>query len=126
MVVPRCAGAPDAVDTHYLRRRFNLSPVESEILPRLRCGKRIEVIAEARSVTLNTVRSYLMSLFRKTGCHSQAEVVATGWRCAVMVHRGTLCRPSHINGVPLKDFDADASRMDFPRCGGHSGAMIRA
>lgn len=59
-----------------LGRLYDLSPIELRIAAALLAGKSPEDYAQEAKVTLNTVRSQLKSLFRKTGTRRQAELVA--------------------------------------------------
>lgn len=59
-----------------LTQLFGLSTAEAAILSGLVAGSSLEVIAESRRVTRETVRSQLKSLLAKTGCHRQGQLVA--------------------------------------------------
>lgn len=69
--------------THYfapglrcrLERLFNLTRTEAELTVRLAHGESPEAIACARGVSVETVRSQLRTVFRKTGTHRQGELV---------------------------------------------------
>jgi DNA-binding CsgD family transcriptional regulator len=67
-------------DEHALVRRlqalFGLSQAEATVAEALSRGEALGEIAAARNVTEATVRSQLKSLFAKTGCRRQAQLVA--------------------------------------------------
>lgn len=79
LVLLRESGRPPRVDRHYLRRRFDLTPAEADVLAQLMIGGSVATIAEERGSTVKTIRSYLKTTSRKLACHSQAQLVATGW-----------------------------------------------
>jgi len=80
IVMLRDARGPATVDLHYLRRRLGLTRAESEVLGHLMLGRDVDGVAEARGCTVETIRSYLKSLRAKLACHTQAQLVALGWR----------------------------------------------
>ncbi len=43
-------------------------------------GESLRAIATERELALETVRSYVKSVLRKTDCHSQVQLVARAWR----------------------------------------------
>jgi DNA-binding CsgD family transcriptional regulator len=55
---------------------FDLSPAELRVAAALLAGKSPEHYAHEAQVSLNTVRTQLKSLFRKTGTSRQSELVA--------------------------------------------------
>lgn len=55
--------------------RSMLSPRESEVLAFLDRGARVRSIAEALGISVETVRRHVKTMFRKTGAHSQEELV---------------------------------------------------
>ena len=57
-------------------RLYDLSPAELRIASALLAGKSPEEYAQGAGITLNTVRTQLKSLFRKTETHRQSELVA--------------------------------------------------
>lgn len=59
-----------------LRSRFGLSLAEAEIAIAITDGADLRAVAAARGVSIQTVRSQLKSIFRKTGATSQARLVA--------------------------------------------------
>jgi DNA-binding CsgD family transcriptional regulator len=54
---------------------YHLSPAESRLAERLGEGTRLDAAAGALGITLETARTYLKSLFRKTGTARQSELV---------------------------------------------------
>ncbi|KQU55877.1 hypothetical protein ASG67_07150 [Sphingomonas sp. Leaf339] len=69
---------PDvALDDSRLMNAFALTPSEVEVSRSLLRGDDLATIARRRRTSLATVRSQLRSLFAKTGCHRQAELVLT-------------------------------------------------
>lgn len=59
-----------------LSARLGLSEAETEVALHLARGLSPPEIAEARGASLNTVRNQMKSIFAKTGCRRQSEVVA--------------------------------------------------
>ena len=53
----------------------NLSAREKDVLRKLFNGQRVSTIAKSLYISPNTVRNHLKSIFRKTGIHSQAELL---------------------------------------------------
>ncbi len=58
-----------------LRGLFGLTPAEASLLQALVADQRIEDVAEARGVSITTVRTQLAHLFRKTNTSRQSELV---------------------------------------------------
>lgn len=58
-----------------LRAIYGLTPAETRLVLALLEGVCVSDYAENASVTLNTVRTQLKSIFLKTGCQSQVELV---------------------------------------------------
>jgi DNA-binding CsgD family transcriptional regulator len=55
---------------------FNLTPAEARLASRLSSGDSIEEIAGQLSITYETSRKQLKSIFQKTNTHRQAQLVA--------------------------------------------------
>jgi DNA-binding CsgD family transcriptional regulator len=53
----------------------SLSPREREVLAHLRRGVRLRSIATALGISVETVRNHVKAMFRKTGAHSQEELI---------------------------------------------------
>lgn len=67
-------GNPDSMEG-LLARLFGLSPAESGLAAALAGGESVNDYAEARGVSLNTVRTQLKQALAKTGARRQAELV---------------------------------------------------
>lgn len=61
-----------------LSRLFGLTRAEAHITAQLASGWSLECIAQARGVSVDTVRAQMRSVFQKTGTHRQGELI-----CAV-------------------------------------------
>lgn len=59
-----------------LQEDFGLTPAECRVIALLLSGKSLANIAQIKCRKLATVRSQLKSVFRKTGCHSQAQLIS--------------------------------------------------
>lgn len=59
-----------------LQRMFGLTPAEAELAERLASGESLETIAEVRHITIDTARTQLRTVFKKTGTHRQGELVS--------------------------------------------------
>ncbi len=64
---------PDLAILHAL---FDLSPAESRLAAELATGATLAGAAAQCNIRPNTARTYLEQIFRKTGCHRQAELVS--------------------------------------------------
>ena len=67
-------GIPQAV---FLENRFGLTPAQARLAIHLVEGNSLRSSAKALGVKYETVRTYLKSVFQKTGTHRQAELVLT-------------------------------------------------
>lgn len=69
---------PTAVspDVTILRALFDLSPAEARLTAALASGRNLAQSASDCNIRTSTARSYLEQIFRKTGVHRQAELVA--------------------------------------------------
>jgi DNA-binding CsgD family transcriptional regulator len=65
-----------------LQRLFGLTLAEADMTALLAQGHSLEAIAMARRVSVDTVRSQLRTVFRKTGMHRQGELVCAVGRLA--------------------------------------------
>src|SRR5262245_16670199 len=61
----------------FLETRFALSPAEVRLVAYLFAGASLRSSAKALGIKYETARSYLKSVFQKTGTHRQAELVLT-------------------------------------------------
>lgn len=69
-------GGPSAAYPSALVERLRLvSPREWEVLDRLRSGLRVATIARELTISPNTVRNHLKSIYRKLGVRSQTELL---------------------------------------------------
>jgi DNA-binding CsgD family transcriptional regulator len=59
----------------HLRGLFGLTKAEAQVALAVLAGKRLEDVAEERSVSLGTVRCQMKSLLEKTGTGRQAELI---------------------------------------------------
>jgi DNA-binding CsgD family transcriptional regulator len=62
-----------------LKTRFGLSPAEARLAALLFAGASLQSCAKALGIKYETARSYLKSVFQKTGTHRQAELVLTAF-----------------------------------------------
>jgi DNA-binding CsgD family transcriptional regulator len=58
-----------------LERMYQMTPAEAQLTEALVNGKSLQEHAEARSVSMNTVRTQLKSAAAKTGARRQADLV---------------------------------------------------
>src|SRR5262245_23452622 len=54
---------------------FNLTPTEARIVAHLMTGASLRSCAQALGFKYQTVRTYLKSVFHKTGTHRQAQLI---------------------------------------------------
>jgi DNA-binding CsgD family transcriptional regulator len=64
------------VPTHFLHQLFALTPAESGLANWLLTGRPINDYADARRISVATVRTQLKAVLAKTGMRRQAELVA--------------------------------------------------
>ncbi|SCA58008.1 putative CheY-like receiver [Candidatus Terasakiella magnetica] len=62
--------------TNVLARLYGLTDAEARLLQALIVGKKLETVADEAGVSMNTVRSHLKQVFRKTGTNRQPELVS--------------------------------------------------
>ncbi|MDV7339368.1 response regulator [Terasakiella sp. A23] len=62
--------------TGVLARLYGLTEAEARLLQALIVGKKLETVSEDFGVSMNTVRSHLKQVFRKTGTNRQPELVS--------------------------------------------------
>jgi DNA-binding CsgD family transcriptional regulator len=74
----------EAATVKNLGQLFQLTPAEVRLLQRLVDGNRLSDAAAHMHVTLNTVRSQLKSIFRKTGQRTQGQLLALATRMAII------------------------------------------
>ena len=61
----------------FLETRFGLSRGEARLVALLFAGASLRSCAQALGIKYESARSYLKSVFQKTGTHRQAELVLT-------------------------------------------------
>lgn len=61
---------------HILNALFDLSPAEARLAATLAAGLSIQQAAVDSGITLNSARTYLVRVFRKTGTSQQSQLVA--------------------------------------------------
>ena len=83
VIIATPLSAPSAPPVALLAGLFDLSPAEARIAGAILEGKSVDAVALALGLTVTTVRSYLKSVFVKTGVRRQAELVHFGLRAAV-------------------------------------------
>jgi DNA-binding CsgD family transcriptional regulator len=59
----------------FLEDRFDLTPAQARLVVHLVAGTSLRSCAKALGIKYETARSYLKSVFLKTGTHRQAELV---------------------------------------------------
>ena len=59
----------------FLRNRFDLTPAEARLVLRLMTGASLQSAAKTLGIKYGTARTYLKSVFKKTGACRQAELV---------------------------------------------------
>lgn len=69
---PQVARVPDE---HLLNIYFGLTPAESQLVRALCAGLSLPTAAHQASISVNTARTHLRSVFRKVNVHSQAALV---------------------------------------------------
>ncbi len=70
------------VDTVMLRQAYRLSVAEARLAAQLVAGLTPKGAAGTSGVAISTIRTQLRSLFAKTGCSRQSEVVKLALRMA--------------------------------------------
>src|SRR5262245_2796466 len=61
----------------FLENRFDLTPAQARLVVLLFAGASLRSCAKVLGIKYETARSYLKSVFQKTGTHRQAELVLT-------------------------------------------------
>jgi DNA-binding CsgD family transcriptional regulator len=65
-----------SVDPADLRQLYDLTAAEAELAASLARGLSLEEAAARRGISYETARTQLKSLFQKTGCRKQSQLVA--------------------------------------------------
>ena len=68
-------GTPTGRNVQMLTRTFRLTPAEADIAIRLATGQSRSAIAAARGVTADTLKVQLRSIYEKTGCNRESQLV---------------------------------------------------
>ncbi len=71
-----------------LRRLYDLSPRQAAFAVKLMQGKTMEEAAEALHVSINTAKTHMKALYRKTNTSRQAELVSMLWSSPVSIRLG--------------------------------------
>jgi DNA-binding CsgD family transcriptional regulator len=64
----------------FIEKRFDLTPAQARLVSHLVAGVSLRSSAEVLGVKYETARTYLRSVFEKTGTHRQTELVLTVFR----------------------------------------------
>ncbi|MFC1237333.1 alpha/beta fold hydrolase [Vibrio sp. F74] len=56
-------------------QRYNLTKAEQRLVEKLAHNKTLNEISDSHSVSINTIRTQLKSVFQKTDCHRQSELM---------------------------------------------------
>jgi DNA-binding CsgD family transcriptional regulator len=63
------------IDPETLSATFELTPKEAAVAVALANGLSVEEVSKTNGTTLNTIRTQLKAIFRKTGTRRQTELV---------------------------------------------------
>jgi DNA-binding CsgD family transcriptional regulator len=63
------------IDSIELSKSLRLSPSQGKLTALLAAGKSLNIVAEDLDITLATARWHLREIFKRTGTHSQPELV---------------------------------------------------
>ncbi len=69
----------DEQDRATLKHRYALTPREVELTTHLAGGQNLASFAQNKSIARETAKSHLRSIFRKTRCTSQTQLVVLLW-----------------------------------------------
>lgn len=78
---------PLQTDWQLLTGQFGLSPTEAQVASLLVAGERIEDIAQARQVSVETVRVQVKSVLAKTEMRGQGQLIGLLSRCLAVLRR---------------------------------------
>lgn len=70
--------APVESEAQWLARtvqQFHLTGAEARLLEHFAAGATLSAVAKSAGLSIHTVRSHLRSIYEKTGCHRQAELM---------------------------------------------------
>src|SRR5262245_18902994 len=83
-----------------LKTRFGLNSAETRLVVLLFAGASLRSCAKALGIQYETARTYLKSVFQKTGTHRQAELVLTVFQA--MNHPNLPAVPATIAAQELR------------------------
>lgn len=89
---PAHSHRPDAA---VLQQQFDLTPAQARLAVALAAGESLEDYAQRAGLSVNTTRSTLKSVFARTGCRRQAELV--------LVLTGCIAPPRRPNATATPD-----------------------
>jgi DNA-binding CsgD family transcriptional regulator len=81
--------ANEVPQADFLETRFDLTPAQARLVVLLFGGASLRSCAKALGIKYETARSYLKSVFQKTGTHRQAELVLTVFQAMSDPNGGT-------------------------------------
>lgn len=76
LVINTARGRAHGPDLTILRALFDLTPAEASIAATLATGADLKSAASRQAIKFSTARSYLETIFLKTSCRRQGELVA--------------------------------------------------
>lgn len=76
LILTKVGISMNAPDMPLLRALFDLSPGEAKLAAALASGRTLKQAAEDAQIRFSTARSYMESVFRKTGVRQQSQLVA--------------------------------------------------
>jgi DNA-binding CsgD family transcriptional regulator len=82
-----------------LKERFDLTRAEARLVVHLVQGSSLRSSAHALGVQYETARTYLKSIFQKTGTHRQPQLVLTV--CHALSHDNHLSLPTQVTAQEL-------------------------
>ncbi len=109
-----------------VQQAFGLSPAESAVLGLLISGRSATEIAEARKTSVETVRTQIRSVLRKTEAHSQAELIRmTAALAQLDISRDERRAAATIsNADRFETLSIDGRKLAFARIGASDGRPI--
>lgn len=75
LVAATYASAPRSTPQILLRERFGLTGAEARLTLQLLSGARLRTLSESNAVSIHTLRNQLKSVFDKTGCSRQQDLI---------------------------------------------------
>lgn len=78
ILITVASGPAPALPTELrLRRRFGLTPAETRVALAIAQGGTLREVADGAAISIHTVRAQLSTIFAKTGCRRQADLIRT-------------------------------------------------